>query len=124
MEMNYAALVDGTNFGTVRRYLARAKSPITNVLFVASRDLLAQVADLLDGSGGQSPSLRRVHLEILLQSGRLCPGADRDGVGVDMSAIPDDWLCHAIYLPPVYLVHIPGLNLKLPRAEREWPSDA
>ncbi len=124
MRMNYAALVDGTDFGTIRRYLARASSPIRGILFVASEELLSQVASLLDAESDRSPTLRQLQLEVLLQSGQLRPGADleaeRNGVGVDLEAIHEDDFCRVIYLPPVYLVHVPGLNLELRKRRRTW----
>ena len=120
--MDYAALVDGTDFGTVRRYLGRAKSPIRGVWFVASEELLSQVAALLDADSDRSPTLRQVQLEDLLRNGQIRPGADgeaeRNGAGVDLEAIREDDFCRVLFLPPVYLVHLPGLNLKLRRETR------
>ena len=122
--MNYAALVDATDFGTIRRYLVRAKSPIRGVWFVASEELLSQVAALLDADSDRSPVLRQLQFEVLLQSGQLRPGADveaqRNGLGVDLEAIPEGDFCRVIYLPPVYLVYVPGLNLKLHKQTRTW----
>jgi len=122
--MDYGALVDGTDFGTIRRYLARAKSPVRGVWFVASEDLLRQVAALLDADNDRSSVLRQVQLGLLLQDGQIKPGADieaeRTGVGVDLEAIPEGDFCRAIYLPPLYLVHVPGLNLKLRKGRGTW----
>ena len=120
--MNYEAQVDGTDFGTIRRYLARGNSPIRGILFVASEELLPQVASLLDADSDRSPSLRQLQLEILIQNGQLRPGADleaeRNAVGVDLEAIPENDFCRALYLPSIYLVHVPGLNLKLRKRRR------
>ena len=122
--MNYEALVDGTDFGTIRRYLAWGRSPIRGILFVASEELLSQVASLLDAHSDRSPSLRQLQLEVVLQSGQLRPGADseaeRNDVGVDLEAISENDFCRALYLPPVYLVHLPGLNLKLRKRRGAW----
>ena len=120
--MNYEAHVDGTDFGTIRRYLARGNSPIRGILFVASEELLPQVASLLDADSDRSPTLRQMQLEDLLRNGQIRPGADgeaeRNGAGVDLEAIREDDFCRVLYLPPVYLVHLPGLNLKLRRGTR------
>lgn len=122
--VNYAALVDGTDFGTIRRYLARAKSPVRGVWFVASEELLSRVAALLDADSNRSSVMRQWQLEDLLQSGQLRLGADveaeRNGAGVDLEAIPENDYCRAIYLPPLYLVHLPGLNLKLRQGRTAW----
>jgi hypothetical protein len=122
--MNYEALADATDFGAIRRHLVRAKSPLRGVWFVASEVLLFQVAALLDADSDRSSALRQLQLEILIQSGQLRPGADleaeRNGVGVDVEAIPEGDFCRAIYLPPVYLVYVPGLNLKLRKRRRAW----
>jgi len=116
-KMNHEALVNATDFGAIRRHLARAKSPLRGVWFVASEELLFRVAALLDDDGEPSSTLWRLQLEVLLQSGQLRPGgylgSERDGAGVDLEAVPEDDFCHALYLPPVYLVHVPGLNLQL-----------
>ena len=121
---HYTALVDTTEFGTIRRYLVRAKSPVPGVWFVASEELLSQVAGLLDFDDDRSPAMRQLQLEVLLQNGQLRPGADvkaeREGVGVDLEAIRENDFCQAIYLPPLYLVHVPGLNLKLRKGRRTW----
>ena len=123
-KMNYETLIDATEFGTIRRHLVRAKSPLRGVWFVASEELLSRVAALLNADSGRSPTLRQLQLEILLQSGQLRPGADleaeRNGVGVDVEAIPEGDFCRALFLPPIYLVHIPGLNLKLRKRRRAW----
>jgi len=122
--INYEALVDGTDFGTIRRYLARGNSPVRGILFVASEELLSQVASLLDADSDRSATLRQSQLEVLIQSGQLKLGADleaeRNGVGVDLEAIPENDFCRALYLPPVYLVHLPGLSLKLRKRRRAW----
>src|ERR1035438_8035344 len=69
--MNYEALADATDFGSIRRHLVRAKSPLRGVWFVASEELLSQVAALLDADSDRSPTLRQSQLEVLLQGGQL-----------------------------------------------------
>ena len=112
---NFERLVDSTDFGAVRRYLRTAKSPVASVLFAASKELLAEVATILDAGNERSPGSRQRQLSWLLEAGQISVGADQraeqNGVGVDMEAIPDDTRCHVIYFPSVYLVHVPGLAL-------------
>ena len=119
---HFESLVDRVDFGTVRRHLTTAKSPLTTVLFVASTDLLKDVARLLDASEERSSPSRQHHLTWLLETGRIAVGADkqaeRDGVGLDMETIPDDTLCHAVFLHPAFLVHVPGLELSRCRQRR------
>ena len=119
---HFECLVDWVNFATVRRHLATAKSPLTTVLFVASTDLLNDVARLLDASEERSSLSRQHHLTWLLETGRIVVGADKqaeqDGIGLDMETIPDDAHCHAVFLHPAFLVHVPGLKLTRCRQRR------
>lgn len=121
--LNFSQWIDPTDFGTVRRYLLSAKSPIMGVLFLASRELLAEAAALLDGASEMSHAIRRGRLQQWFQRGQLRPGADaeaeRTGVGVDLEKISNDTLCEVIYLPPMYLVHVPGLRLIGPQRTAE-----
>jgi hypothetical protein len=118
IQMNYASWVDTADFGTVRRYLRSAKSPVSGVLFVAPREVLAQAAALLDAGSERSVTLRERQLRWLFETGHIRPGVDAvsagQGTGVDMERISDEAFCSVIYLPPVYLVHLPGLCLNKP----------
>ena len=120
--MNFEYLVDRVDFGTVRGHLRTAKSPLTTVLFVASRDLLAEVARILDASNERTPESRQRHLSWLLEAGQIAVGADnhaeQEGIGLDMEAIADDTPCHAVFLHPAFLVHVPGLELRRWRQRR------
>ncbi len=123
--MDYAALVDLTNFGTVRRYLRHAKSPISGVLFVASEELLPQVAAVLAETDDRSLALRQRRWRWWAASGQIRPGAegttDASGAAVDMDGINTERRCHVIYLPPLYLVYMPGLDLARP-SKRSRPT--
>ena len=103
----YASLIDGTSFETVRRYLNNPQSEINDVLFVATEDLLCEVAELLDAENPRPRPLQRLHWDLLLCCGKVLPSVDVHGFGVDLEAIPDDAFCRVLYLPPVYLVHLP-----------------
>jgi hypothetical protein len=117
MRTNYAALVDLTNFGAVRRHLGRLRSPIGGVLFVASEDVLLEMAALLDGAKVERTKTAQQRLNLFLEAGLVRPGTDErpgaegGGLGVNMDRIPDDEECRAIYMPPVYLVHAPRVEL-------------
>jgi len=119
---HFECLVDWVDFRTVRHHLATAKSPLTTVLFVATTDLLKDVARLLDASEERSPLSRQHHLTWLLETGRIAVGADKqaeqDGIGLDMETISDDTHCHAVFLHPAFLVHVPGLKVSRCRQRR------
>ena len=112
---NLEAFVEWTDFGTVRRHLRIAKSPVTSVLFAGSRNLLGEVATILDWSNERSEALRLRQLNGLLEAGQIAVGEighlESCGLGVDMDHLPEDTLCHVIYHSPFYLVHVPGLKL-------------
>lgn len=110
--VHYEVLVDPTCFRTVRDHLASSRSPITEVLFVATDDLLPKVATLLDAESELSPAFRRRQWQSLLRSGQVMPNLTAQGYGVDLDALPDDALCWVIFFPPIYLVHAPGLDLR------------
>ena len=115
MKTNYGALIDLTTFGAVRRHLGKAKSPISGVLFVATEDVLIEIAALLDGARVERTKTAQQRLNLFLESGFVRPGTDEraesGGLGVNMDRIPDEQSCRAIYMPPVYLVHAPGVEL-------------
>lgn len=111
--MSYASLIDSTEFRTVRRYLNAAPSPIRGALFVASRDLLAQVAEQLE----QPTQTSRPNslLERWFSEGILRPawqGEDSPETTtnrISLNRVHDQDSCDVLYLPPLYLVYVPGL---------------
>ncbi|MCI0539552.1 MAG: hypothetical protein L0Z50_30450 [Verrucomicrobiales bacterium] len=106
METAYSSLIDFTNFGTVRRYLRSASSPITNVLFVARRELLSKVAVALDAADEQGAKLGQRQIQSWFQAGELLPGSmnAEEAHTVDLCAIDEEAVCAVIFLPPHYLV--------------------
>ena len=78
------------------------------VLFVAQRDLLPSVAQLLAGADCRRPRRRQFQLERWILAGQLQMGGDParvpEGFVVDLDAIADDTPCDVIFLPPYYLV--------------------
>ena len=105
--IDFETLIDGTSFGTVRQYLHSPRSEITDVLFVAREDLLPEIAQLLDAENTSSPQFRRFRWDALLRSGQVIPNAQTQGFGLDVEAVPGDAFCRVLYLPPLYLVHLP-----------------
>lgn len=100
--------IDLTRFGTVRRWLLAAGSPVKGVIFVAQRDLLPSVAQLLASADRRRPRRRQFQLERWILTGQLQMGGDPaqapEGFVVDLDAIADDTPCDVIFLPPYYLV--------------------
>ncbi|MCI0534449.1 MAG: hypothetical protein L0Z50_04410 [Verrucomicrobiales bacterium] len=116
MEARYSSFIDVTTFGIVRSYLGSARSPITTVLFVARRELLAQVAVALDPADEHQAELGQRQIRRWLQSGELRLGGfdDEESDTVDMSAVDDEARCAVIFLPPHYLVWLKeGRRLEL-----------
>lgn len=109
---HFEALIDPTDFGTVRRYLTSSKSSITNVLFVREPRSLATVAELLTKERPTEAHralfarwIREGHLKVGVQDSR-----PPDGFGinclVDLRTIPDHARCRVLFLPPYYLVQL------------------
>lgn len=105
--IHYETLIDGTSFGLVRQYLHNARSDIADVLFVASEDLLPEIARLLDAENESSAEFRRFRWDAFLRNGQIIPNAQTHGFGLDVEAVPEDAFCRVLYLPPLYLVHLP-----------------
>lgn len=102
------ALIDATTFGTVRRYLKAAHSPITTVMLVQHRDSLCRVANALVAQDSAGAPWRRRQWKDWLTSGEVRvdepAGCAFDSANFD--AIPDSAICDVLYLPPVYLVYL------------------
>jgi len=111
------ALIDATTFGTVRRYLRAAHSPITTVMLVQHRDTLPRVGTALVAEDGAGALLRRRQWTEWLMSGEVLVGGPGGGTGngPDLDAIPDSAICDVLYLPPVYLVCLRNFRLPAPR---------
>ncbi len=109
-------LIDATTFGTVRRYLRAAHSPITTVMLVQHRDVLPRVGTAL--AAEDSGPLRRRQWTDWFTSGEVRVGGALDAPGprADLDAIPDSTICDVLFVPPVYLVCLRGY--KLPMAPR------
>jgi|CZKV01.1.fsa_nt_gi hypothetical protein len=116
--IDFAAMIDGINFGTIYGYLSNPRSPIDLLVHLKNRDQMGQVALELAQTMDLFPEPRQMALplyEKLLRAGELkisprlvTPLFDRKYL-VDPLAVPPDSMCYVIYLPPFYLVHTPGL---------------
>lgn len=117
--MNYEESIAAHEFGMVERCLADPQGRIEIVLHVKSRSLLVRVVEMLDttvsptgDTGG--PAATRV-LDDLMARGSLRltvreKVAARYGrYSIAASSIPTSAPCEAIYFPPFYVVHTPGL---------------
>ena len=112
--MSYERWINRTDFGTVRRYLAAARSPMSHVLFAATRDVLVCAAAVLDSPIRRWASAREAQLRWWISSGRVRLGVsdarEASGAAIDMERIGDSDSCSVLFLPPIYLVYLPGLD--------------
>jgi len=117
--MNYEESIAALEIGMVERCLADPQALIEIVLHVRSRTLLARVVEMLDttvspsGDTGGTEAARV--LDDLMARGSLMltvreKVAARYGrYSIAASSIPTSAPCEAIYFPPFYVVHTPGL---------------
>ena len=107
----YRQRMDGTDFGTVKRFFRSPRSHIREVILVAKHEDLAQIAATLDC---EPDELRRVRGLELAQAGRIRFGVEA------VAQVPDPWtpfaraldelddhsFCEVICAPPAYLVKL------------------
>jgi hypothetical protein len=107
----YRQRLDGTEFGTVKRFFRSPRSRIGEVILVARNEDLAQIAATLDC---EPDELRRVRGLELAQAGRIRFGVE------EVAQVPDPWtpfaraldelddhsFCEVICAPPSYLVKL------------------
>lgn len=110
---NLNSLIDATTFGTVRRYLHTARSPITTVMLVQHRDTLPAVGTALLAGDNAGANARRRQWKEWFTSGEVRVGgsSSANGSGIDLDAIADSTVCDVLYLPPVYLVCLRGCRI-------------
>ena len=103
-------LIDATTFGTVRRYLKAAHSPITTVMLVQHRDTLLRAGNALIADEGNNRVFRHRQWAQWYNTGEVRVGgaSSAAGQGADLDAIPDSAICDVLYVPPVYLVCLRG----------------
>ncbi len=106
-------LIDVTTFGTVRRYLKAAHSPITTVILVQHRDTLPRVGTALVADNADGRTFRHRQWTHWFTTGEVRMGGASNTAGQTayLDAIPDSALCDVLYLPPVYLVCLRGYKL-------------
>ncbi len=106
-----AALIDGCEFRTVKRYFRSPTSEIRMIILVAPPYALEEVAAVFAGSGNGDAEHT---LQILLTAGVLTFGVDdragvmpgREAHAVRLDDIADTRACRVIYLPPCYVVQL------------------
>ena len=110
---DFQSLVDHTRFDLVRRRVNRPCSPITDVLFVRSDELMCELAEVLIHPVNQAG---RQRFQRWFEQGRIVVGttgnvADHLAAGmhrIDLHGIDGEARCEVLYLPPYYLVHLQG----------------
>ena len=114
---NLTNLIAPTTFGSVRRCLNSARSPITTLMLVQHRDELPRVASALIAEDGRSLERRRRQWTRWFGSGEVRLGGIPTGerFEVDIDRISDQAICDVLYLPPVYLVCLRGYKPPLAR---------
>ena len=107
----FASLVDHTRFDLVRRLVNQSASPVTDVLFVESDQLMCEMAEVLTGPNTMA---RRLRLQCWFEEGRVTAGTTAAPPGksptccLDVHSIDRETLCHVLFLPPYYLVYLAG----------------
>lgn len=106
-------LIDAATFGSVRRYLRAAHSPITTIMLVQHRDTLPLVGTALVAEDEAGANARRRQWKQWFTSGEVRVGgsSSANGPGIDLDVIADHTLCDVLYLPPVYLVCLRGCRI-------------
>ncbi len=109
---DFQSLVDHTRFDLVRRRVNRACSPITDVLFVRSDELMCELAEVLIRPVNHAG---RQRFQRWFEEGRIVVGTTGDvpdrpaGMHrIDLHGIDGEARCEVLYLPPYYLVHLQG----------------
>jgi hypothetical protein len=110
--------LESTNFGTIAARLRDQSSPIYFVLHVKDPAMIAPLAEDL-AKAAQQPAgfvgpeallVNQLRKEGALQLSARHPQWLADpGSCLDVSTIPASASCQAMYAPPFYLVHTPGL---------------
>ena len=110
---DFQSLVDHTRFDLVRRLVNRPGSPITDVLFVDSDELMCEMAEVLTSPVNDT---RRQRIQRWFEEGRFAIGTTAAQGGpspaecqyLDIHSIDRDARCDVLHLPPYYLVHLAG----------------
>lgn len=110
---DFQSLVDRTRFDLVRQRVNRPCSPITDVLFARTDELLCEMAEVLihpvNHAGRQR--FQRWFEEGCIVVGTTGADPDRAAAGmhrIDLHRIDGEARCEVLYLPPYYLVHLQG----------------
>lgn len=110
MNKNYSLLIDGADFGTVKRYFRSPKSDIGEVIFLSNGADLAETASLLDSDS----ETRRKRGLVLAERGEIRFAVEDPAAvplpwtpfAVALADLDDDRACWVIYAPPAYYVKL------------------
>ena len=106
-------LIDATTFGTVRRYLKAAHSPITTVMLVQHRNTLVRAGTALIEDEGSSRVFRRRQWAEWFNTGEVrVGGPSAAGIPVALTVAPPAE-------PPTLAITRSGANLVI-----SWPAEA
>ena len=110
---DFQSLVDHTRFGLVRQRVNRPCSPITDLLFVESDELMYEMAEVLTSPVNRAgrDRFQRWFEEGRIVVGTTAAGPDRTAAEahqIDLYRIDGEARCEVLFLPPYYLVHLQG----------------
>ena len=109
-------LIDPCGFETVKQHFRAKNSEISQVVLIQGDYLLHEIATVFEE---KAEGINTAKLLELLEAGIIKYGVDNlEKVKSDfrkyavlLDSIPDNQLCHVIYLPPIYIVKV---------ADKKW----
>ena len=109
-------LIDPCGFETVKQHFRAKNSEISQVALIQGDYLLHEIATVFEE---RAEGINTAKLVELLEAGIIKYGVDNlEKVESDfrkyavlLDSIPDNQLCHVIYLPPIYIVKV---------ADKKW----
>jgi hypothetical protein len=106
--------IDTTDLGSLRRHWLTMKGPVAGVLFVASRELLVQTANLVGENRADQRRSRLRRLDALFEEGQINRGINDamlpGEAAIHLDRLADDTICYAVHLPSLCVVYAPGLK--------------
>ena len=109
-------LIDPCGFETVKQHFRAKNSEISQVVLIQGDYLLHEIATVFED---KAEGINTAKLVELLEAGIIKYGVDNlEKVKSDfrkyavlLDSVPDNQLCHVIYLPPIYIVKV---------ADKKW----
>jgi len=104
-------LIDPCGFETVKQHFRAKNSEISQVVLIQGDYLLHEIATVFED---KAEGINTAKLVELLEAGIIKYGVDNlEKVKSDfrkyavlLDSVPDNQLCHVIYLPPIYIVKV------------------